>query len=213
MSNTTYKYSTQKQRNTNKKWKEKDIQFLISHYPTSSIKYMKQVLGRSEDSIRSKAQKLGIKRTYPTDMGFTLLELSEFTNIAYTTLKKWIDNGLPHNIYTINRRTIVFVLPEDFWKYVEEHKATINFSNFCTLAILPEPNWFYDERKKEKIKGYKYTRRNFTVEELNKIEFLLQRNYTYAQIAEELGRTYASIKRATDRYNLRRKKGGIKIAA
>ncbi len=187
-------------RNSNHFWTEEDIIFLKEHYATSTIKYVMQKLGRSSSSIYHKAHKLHLKRIIPDDLGLTLYELSQLTNIYYGTLSKFIQNGMSYNTFTCGtQKKIILVTPEYFWEYAKDHKDSIDFSKIQPLTILPEPEWFYEYRKIEKN-----FRRNYSITEIHKIQYLRSKGYTCQQIAKELGRTFYSIRSAVHRYSIKK---------
>ena len=181
-----------------RKWTEEDLIFLKEHYSTSSLKHMTQALKRSKKSIYKQAYKQGLKRKLPDELGLTLYELSEITSIYYMQLRKYIDNGMQYNIFKSGfEKNIILVEPQYFWDYAAKNKDKIDFSKIEPLTLLPEPDWFYEERKKEK-KLYSL----YSLSEIDKMKYLYLKGMAYRQISQVLNRSFFSVKTAIHRYGI-----------
>lgn len=174
-----------------KKWTDKEVQYLESHYEKRGAIPIAKKLNRSVLSVRKKAEKLGLSVT--GDM----LSVGTLSRMCFSTepsvVERWIDKfELPYT--TANKGYVVskMIDPEDFWIWAETHKEIIPWHKYAEYSILPEPEWLMDV-----LKNSGQNRKHRTAvayHEKAAVVFGRKHGKTWGELAKELNRTEDSIK-------------------
>lgn len=181
-----------------KNWSAEELDFLQEKWGTLSIKAIAKQLGRSVEGVKIKAgrMKLGDNR-FCLD-GITLNQLSFALNTSYSILKNWVkkyDFPARPRVLAITEKVLV-VRYEDFWKWAEIHKHLLNFARLEPSILGPEPEWAKEKRKFDMVNFNKITSRPWSVEDDLKLRSMVNAyRFSYTEIAKELRRTEAAVKR------------------
>ncbi|WP_440898173.1 hypothetical protein ACS127_17380 [Amphibacillus sp. Q70] len=182
-------------------WTDEEISFLQERWGLTSIRRIALKLGRSENAVKLKAQRLGLGDARTHYDGITLNQLSLVLNTHYSILKNWT------KIYGFPAKTKVFALKDevlvvtykDFWKWAKENKHMLDFSRLERLSLGPEPIWVAEKRKADQIKKQYVPKPHNTPwsrTDDEKLKWMLNKfEYTYPRIAVELNRSQGAIKR------------------
>lgn len=179
-----------------KQWTADEVDYLKNELGNISIAKISANLSRSVDSVSSKASKLGVDSKSNQEW-LTVTDFCEASGIHRSTVDYWIaDCKFPAQRKMKYRR----VYPKSFWKWAESNKHRIQWNDFPTYALGPEPDWVAEVRKVAVKRTNK--RRAWTKAEINELEYLLNKNkYTYPELTEMLNRSHGAIKRKI--YDLR----------
>lgn len=171
-----------------KEWTESEERALRNRYQYQTVQKTAQMLNRSIYSVKRKAAKMGLSH-YNDKLSAKTVAQSFNTEIR--SVKRWIEKfGLPSKKVNHGTHYTYYIDAEDFWKWAEKHKDTINWSKYELKSLVPEPEWV-----NEIVSNYTNVRhgQKFTPDELAKIKFLICRGKTYSEIAKEMQRSYYSI--------------------
>lgn len=184
-----------------RRWTEEEINYLELHWGSKSRKRIAKTLGRSENAVILKAQKLGLGNPLTHINGITISQLSKVLNTDYAILKNWIAKyGMPakRKVVALEKK-VLYITYEDFWKWAEKHKQMIDFSRMERLSLGPEPKWAEEKRKADELTKLRVPKPHNTPwskEEDEKLKWMLKQfKYTYPEIAEELQRSQGAVKR------------------
>lgn len=196
-----------------KQWTKEEELFLEERWGSQSIKTIATHLDRSFDSVKQKAQRMGIGgATLHYEHGITLSQLSKILDLHYGILKRWIkEHGLPvkRKVFASKQKVLV-VRYDEFWKWAEEHKILLNFTRLEPLILGPEPDWVKEKREADQKNFEKKRKRPWSKEDDLLLKGLIHSyQYTYPEISKRLGRSEASIKRRL--YDLKIKARPIRL--
>ena len=184
-----------------KQWTEKEEAYLQDKWGTVSIKGLSKALGRSENAIIVRAQRLGCGAHLAGDTRISLNQLMLAIygkNMLGYTSDKLIRYGLPVKWHVVKKNRFRVIDIEDFWKWAEKNKSLLDFSRFEKYALGAEPDWVDEKRKADYKKLQLHGQHNaaWTKAEDDKLRYLLEKNrYTYSELAQELRHSEGAIKR------------------
>lgn len=134
-----------------KQWTEKEEAFLQDKWGTVSIKGLSKALGRSENAIIVRAQRLGCGAHLESDVRISLnqfmLALYGGAQMGGYTSNRLIQNGLPVKWHRVKKNRFRVIDIEDFWKWAEKNKSLLDFSRFDKYTLGAEPDWVDEKRK------------------------------------------------------------------
>ncbi|PLR76909.1 hypothetical protein CU633_13470 [Bacillus sp. V3-13] len=135
-----------------KRWTTEEVDYLKVSVGNKKVPVIANQLRRTEKAVIAKMKRLGISQTKSHTGMLTMNELAKHLHVDPNTVKNWIDNHHLKSSVKITRTTrkFTFINPEDFWEWASEHKSKINFQKIDAHAILPEPKWVENERKKKR---------------------------------------------------------------
>lgn len=117
-----------------REWTEQEIIYLKSRYLKQPVSVTAKKLNRTEYSVKRKAIKIGLKH-YCTDYLSAKL-LAKCFVVDTTVPIRWIEKlGLPAKKVVCETQTRYLIDPDDFWKWAEEYKDKINWTNFKENSI------------------------------------------------------------------------------
>lgn len=185
-------------------WKEEEVSLLEEYAGFHSIESIARKLNRTPHAVRSKLNRLGITSIRELDGSLSLMQLSKALNVSRSVILRWIEEKkLParkKNYYYHKSGKIQHysIYPDEFWEWAEKNKDEINFAKIERHAILPEPEWFEEERAKDLSKP-KNANKNWTATEDEQLIFLYKSGQSYAKIAEYFGRSVRSVQARVSR--------------
>lgn len=185
-----------------KQWTEKEEAYLQDKWGEVSIKGLSKALGRSENAIIVRAQRLGCGAHLESDIRISLNQFMEALyggkNMLGYTSDQLIRNGLPVKWHRVKKNRFRVIDIEDFWKWAEKNKSLLDFSSFKEYALGPEPDWADTKRKADfkKLQLHGHHNAAWTKTEDDKLRYLLSKGtYTYSGLAAELRHSEGAIKR------------------
>lgn len=184
-----------------KKWTEKEEAYLQDKWGTVSIKGLSKALGRSENAIIVRAQRLGCGAHLAGDTRISLNQLMLAIygkNMLGYTSDRLIRYGLPVKWHVVKKNRFRVIDIDAFWKWAEDNKSILDFSRFEKYGLGAEPDWVDVKRKADYKKLQLHGRHNaaWTKTEDDKLRYLLSKGtYTYSDLAAELRHSEGAIKR------------------
>lgn len=130
--------------------------------------------------------------------GITVNQLATVLNTSYSILKNWItlyEFPAKQKVFVTELKVLV-VRYEDFWKWAEQNKQMLDFSRLEPNLLGPEPDWVEEKRKADHIKKMKIKTTPWTKDDDANLKHMLNAfRYTYTEIARQLNRSEAAVKR------------------
>ena len=188
------------QQRTHKKWTAEEEDYLAEHWGHSSVKALAEKLGRTENAVIVRKERLGLG---------AFLEAGEYVSFRQLLLalgygesdnyklKSWVkDRGLPVHKKRVLQNTFRVVYIDEFWTWAEKHRSFIDFSKMEPLALGLEPDWVPEQRKKDYAAFAIQRKDPWTAGEDSRLIMLLkQHKYGYAELSEMLHRSAGAIQR------------------
>ena len=192
----------------NRNWTKEETEYLKENWGKISIPVLVKKLNRTESAIKRKANKLGMYSFLKSGEYVTLNTLLQVIGVDNGGYKKisWIRNrNFPVHTKRVSRKKEVrIVKPEEFWKWAEENKDFLDFSNFEKNALGKEPDWVKDKRREDKEKARKYKTTPWTIQEDEKLKYYLKQfRYTSMELSKMLMRTEGAIQKRINDLNLK----------
>lgn len=183
-----------------KTWNEEELELLEDKWGTSSIPQIAKVLGRTVNSIKCKAYRIGLERFINSGeyVTFHIFVKAIGYNGGYKYLeKRLLKLGFPIKHKKSVKMNYKVVYLKDFWKWAYRHKHDISFAKFEKGSLGEEPTWVFEKRKADLTNPSKVNHsRKWTKEQDNLlIEKTKSCKYTYKDLARDFNRTEAAIKR------------------
>lgn len=180
-------------------WTIEDKEYLQDKWGTVSAKSIAKRLGRSVDSVKQKAYKIGLGDARFNYDGISINQLAKAMNRCPHVLYRWIElHALPAKQKVFMSEARVWVIRySDFWKWAEQHKTFINLAKMEANTLGPEPDWVREKRKADELASQK-SKRSIAwkpEEEQRLLQLASLPNATYPEIACLLDRTESSIRR------------------
>lgn len=161
-----------------------------------------KVLGRSENAVVVRAQRLGCGAHLTGDTRVSLhqlmLAIYGGVNMGSYTSNRLIREGLPVKWHIVKNNRFRVIDIDDFWKWAEENKSILDFSRFEKYTLGAEPEWVDIKRKADFEKLQKHGEHNaaWTSAEDNRLRYLLDKGtYTYTDLARELRHSEGAVKK------------------
>lgn len=181
-----------------RKWTREEEYLLQDKWGEVSIKGLSKTLGRSENAIIVRAQRMGLGAHLHADHRVTanqlLLAIYGGKQQGGWTMNRWIENGLPVKKHRVKNNNFKVVDIDDFWKWAEQHKELVDFSRMEENTLGKEPEWAKAKRRidiQERFNTNPWT----PTEDKRLIYLLDQYKYTYDDLCKEMNRTEGAIKR------------------
>lgn len=178
-------------------WNAEEIDYLKDHIGFYKMTTIAETMGRSLESIRVKMNRLGLSNTKLQTGLLTIGELAKLLKVDRNTIKWWIQKyDLPYKKkVTRESKSFYLIDSSDFWKWAKLHKNKVQFSNIDSRALLPEPEWVEEERRKDqqvvKKKVYKF----WTTKEDQRLLQFRKEGLTYVEIGKRMDRSSISVER------------------
>jgi hypothetical protein len=181
-----------------REWSEREELYVEEKLGVISIEDIAKKLGRSFNSVREKVVKMGLGDATLSFDGITINQLANAFNVSYCIVLNWVTQyGMPAYKKIFVKEMEVWVIGyEEFWKWAEKNKQTINFSRLEPFRLGPEPEWVKVKRDADKLNFEKKLKVAWSKEDINTLLGMVNsQKYTYPEIAERLKRSEAAIKR------------------
>ncbi|MBS4189964.1 helix-turn-helix domain-containing protein [Bacillus sp. FJAT-49705] len=184
-----------------KVWNLEEIEYLKEQIGVHKITTIAQTMDRSYHSVIVKMNRLGISNTKLHTGLITIGELAKLVKVDRNTVKWWVEkHGLPcTKKVTRKSKGFYFIDPSDFWKWAEENKDRVQFSNIDSKVLLPEPEWVQEERQKENDVVKKRAYKTWTTKEDQLLLKLRSEGLTFTEIAVKMNRSSISVARRIKR--------------
>lgn len=181
-----------------KLWSEEDINYLEEKWGIYSIPTIAKNLGRSIDSIRIRAHKLGLgsHRYAREEMPLNQFLRALGYSVAPTNIERFKRIGLQIERKVVINKEFNFINLKKFWTWAKKNQSKINFARFEELALGEEPAWVYEKRKMDRLNPAKVNVNRIWTKQEERL--LLQKvkngRYTYRELSKDFNRTEAAIK-------------------
>lgn len=176
---------------------------MIDNWGTVSVKTLAKNLGRSENAIIVRKDRLGLGAFLESGdyVTWNQLLLALGTRGDSYKLTSWVKNkGFPVHTKRVNKNCFRIVYLEEWWEWAAQNKDMLDFSKFEENILGEEPQWAKEKRQHDIERKRKYITTPWTKTEDEKLIFLVSKQkYTYDEISKELRRTNGAItKRLND---------------
>ena len=180
-------------------WSAEEIAYLEEKWGVTSIPAIAKKLNRSINSIKCKAQKLGLGRFYHQGEYITLHQLiiaiGQKQNYSYLN-ERLARDGFPIKYKTMINDKVKVVYIEDFWRWTKANQTKIDISKFEENSLGPEESWVKAKRKLDKVKNREYKTTPWTIQEDRRLEQELNKyKYSYIELSKMFNRTEGAIQR------------------
>lgn len=180
------------------KWTPEEEYYLQEKWGEVSIKGIARALGRSENAIVVKAQRMGLGSHLHADHRVTANQLIKAIyggkQQGGWTINRWIENGLPVKKHLVKNSSFNVVDIDEFWKWAEQNKDIVNFSQLEENILGKEPQWVKKKRRIDTREAF--NKDPWTKQEDKRLIQLLDRyEHTYDDLCKILNRTEGAIKR------------------
>nr|WP_243157544.1 hypothetical protein [Clostridium sporogenes] len=178
---------------------KEELIYLEEKWGAKSVKSIAKKLNRSEWAVRMKAYKMGLGDPKLSIDGITINQLSKAIGVHYQSImRNWVEQyGFPVKNKVLINESITYATQNDFWEWAKDNKNLIDFSRIEANILGKEPQWAKEKRRIDILANNKSrNKRPWTDSEIEKLISLLKTyNFTYADIAERLGRSQSAVKR------------------
>lgn len=190
-------------RNSKKKWTEAEEAYLSDNWGSVSIKTICKNLGRSENAVIVRAQRLGCGAFLDAGIYITLNQLmvelyGENRGYQYGRDRLIQKYGLPVKDRRVNRCKFKVIDIEEFWKWAEKNKSILDFSKMQPHCFGAEPDWVKVKRENDIKLSWQQVPHNtpWSTSDDQKLRRMLKKQrFTYTDIAKELRRSEGAVKR------------------
>ncbi len=184
-------------------WSEEEVAFLENKAGVYTIQCIAKKIDRTPSAVRSKLNRLGYSSIRELNGSMSLLQLAQAVGVSRSVVERWIEEeGLPatrRNYYFYKSNKMHYsIYPDEFWDWAEEHKNEINFAKIKRYTILPEPNWFEEERGQD-MSLPENANRNWTTVEDKQLLSLVKKGEPYKVIAKYFGRSIRAVQTRMNR--------------
>ncbi len=188
-----------------KTWTKEELNYLIEHWGTTSVKVIARKLNRSPNAILVKKNrlKLGAYLDNGDYIAYNqLLIVLGFYNCGGYRNISWINNrDFPVHTKKIRNNSFKVVYINEFWKWAEKNRSMLNFSKLEPNILGEEPDWVKRQRS---IDADNFKSTPWEQWDDDKLKYLLKRfEYSYYDLSFELNRSSGAIERRILDLNLR----------
>lgn len=183
-----------------KQYTQDELDYIANKWGIFSAAAIAKHLGREESAIRLKGIRMGLGDPRLATEDVTLVMFCDLSGISYRTIRSWIDNReFPVKKKTFVKKTVRMVSFKEFWKWAESRKEMLDLTKFEKGDLGLEPEWA-DIKRRDDFSTMNIRRKKhndpWTKSEDGQLKFLVEcGNYTYPEIAYQLGRGEGAIKR------------------
>ena len=181
----------------NKKWTEKDIEYLCENWGNRSISQISKALDRSECAISAKAIRLNLGAFLDSGDYITLNQLYKAFGEFYSD-NRFKKHKLPIIYKRVKDHSFRVVKIDKFWKWAYDNQKRLDFSKLEPNLLGHEPEWVKLKRSADVVKKSIATStaksRKWETKDDEKLLFYLKSyRYTAEQIALMMNRTECAI--------------------
>lgn len=188
-----------------KRWEEEEEEILNRFYGEIPVYQIERKLDRRGVIGKIEREKLGKGAEFKGY--FTANQLSKTLNVDSHTVINWVNKyDLPHKRKILRyERKYILIEPPLFWKWAEQNKELINFSKIERRALLPEPDWLEEERRKDYFSIPKKQNKPWSPEQDRQLWHLrYKKGLMLKDIAKTLDRSYNAVQRRLKRLKEKR---------
>lgn len=193
-----------RKKNAKKIWTPEEEEYLKDAWGTAGLKSIATHLGRSENAVVVRVQRLHLPPALEAGerISYNCLLKSiygeDYTGNSYKRYQL-IKAGLPIHKQIVRGRNgarFMTVDIEEFWKFAEKHQHLFDFSKMEKNILGAEPEWAVIKRKHDIEHKLRIKTTPWSEAEDDKLKRMLKKgSYTYTDIAMDLKRTEGAIKR------------------
>ena len=193
----------------NRKWTEKEIEYLSSKWGNMPIEKIAKNLNRSVTAVFVKKNKLELLRYTDSNDCYipknTLFEIVFRKGASYKEISAIKNRGLKiHKVKRSKKFTYEGIDINEFFYFFYENRYFLDFSNFEKYGLGPEPEWVDVKRRQDIRRNQKITMKPWTTKDDDELRILLKRKkYTIVELAKALHRTEGAVKRRILELNLK----------
>lgn len=184
-----------------KAWTKEEEEYLIDKWGTLSVKTIAKNLGRSENAIVVRKNRLGLGAFLESGEYITWNQLQialgkELSGSGYKMIS-WVRNrGFPLHTKRVQNNSFKVVYLEEWWEWAEKNRDLLDFSKFEENILGEEPPWVKEKRRHDVEKAHRYIATPWTKTEDDKLIFLVaKQKYTYDDLSKMMRRTNGAIQR------------------
>lgn len=184
-----------------RRWTADEESCLQEYWGKYSIPTIANKLGRSVNSVKVRAQRLGLGAVLMGGDYITLNQLLIAVKGSNSggnyVLKSWVENrGLPVHTRKVINSSFRVVYLDEFWKWAEKNRSFIDFSKMEPLSLGAEPAWVAEQRKKDFSSLAIQRKDRWTDADDSRLIMMLKAHkYGYAELSEMLQRSAGAIQR------------------
>lgn len=194
------------------KWTEEEENYVINSWGMRSTKIMAKKLNLTEDAVKLKAHALNLRQQH-TAYGeyYTVADLSELLGVGKKTVYYWVETDkISYSKLKVGRSQRIRFSVENIMEFMEKHpkrydtrkidwsiiktffyKTRTKDGDVVVYDILPE--WLEAKIAEDNSKATKEIR-NWTTKEELRLQDLIERGHSIAEISKKLRRTEDSIR-------------------
>lgn len=134
-----------------KEWTRKEEQYLIENWGMVSISTIAKKLGRSENAVIVRKDRLGLGAFLESGDYVTWNQLQHTIGCkggSSYKMKSWVANrGFPIHTKRVNNNSFKIVYLDEWWIWAEKNRDLLDFSKFEENSLGLEPDWVKEKRK------------------------------------------------------------------
>lgn len=184
-----------------KTWSRQEEEYLIEKWGSLSVKTIAKNLGRSENAVLVRKNRLGCGAFLQCGEYITWNQLQialgkEKSSSGYKMIS-WVRNrNFPVHTKKVNNNSFKIVYLDEWWEWAERNMDLLDFSKFEENILGEEPQWVKEKRRHDIEKAQKYITTPWTKAEDEKLTFLVaKQKYTYDELSKMMRRTNGAIQR------------------
>ena len=191
-----------------KAWSKEEEDYLAEKWGTVSVRTIAKKLGRSENAVIVRKNRMGLGAFLESGEYITWNQLHIALGMGKSDSYKmisWVKNrGFPIHTKRVNNNSFRVVYLEEWWEWAEKNRDLLDFSKFEENTLGEEPQWVKEKRRHDVERTQKYIMTPWTKAEDDKLRFLVARQkYTYDDLSKMLRRTNGAIQRRLCDLNIR----------
>ena len=135
----------------NARWTKKEIDYLRKQYKHQTSHQIAVKIGRTENAILKKAERLGLSLYRENCEFLSGLTLCNCFGIDMRVFRRWYLILKMPAIKKIRGKSCMYLIEtEKFWCWAKQHQELIPWDKYEEYSLLPEPQWVKDKIKKRK---------------------------------------------------------------
>lgn len=176
--------------NRKKIWKDEELKMLSEYVLDGKMNnYISEKLGRSVIAIRQKVMELGLPSENDRIFILKRADVARLVGDHPETVKRWEKKGLKFHKVGYYK----CITEEKLIEWMKKNPSVWWASN-CDYYFFMKYDFFLTELEKERSgKKKKVTCKKFSDQDIDRFYFLKSKGFTYAEIADDLGRGVGTI--------------------
>lgn len=183
-----------------KNWTKQEDEYLAENWGTVSVATLAKNLGRSENAIIVRKDRLKLGAFLESGDYVTwnqLLKAIGYGSTGGYKVTSWEKNrDFPVHTKRVKNNSFKVVYLHEWWIWAEKNRDLLDFSKFEENSLGEEPEWAKEKRRHDYERNRKYIKTPWTKQEDEKLLRLVSRQqYTYDELSKILRRTNGAITR------------------